>query len=753
MLFLVSIYSSGQNRKACDSLLHVIQSTKNDTTRIYSYLELAWQLSNIPDSAAYFTDKGLESADFALSRLKDETTAYTFVDLAKASVLNQKGWSCFLRNKNKEALQVLNQSLKISEKYKASPDTVIAKKAKRLRANSLLNMGPVYSSEANYPVCIGQYQEGLKLFEELGDKNGISRCYTNIGVAWYLQSNYSKALEYYFKALKIGEETDNKRSQSFDLTNIATIYKSQKNYDKALEYYFKVLNINKEVDNKMVEANVLGSIGSIYNSQDDHARALEYTMKALELNTRLGNKYGQTINCTSIGNVYDAMKNYDQALEYHFRSLKLDEEGGFRAALAVSCSNIGKIYTSIKKYRVAESFLTRGLVIAEEQKALESIKEINKNLAELYDLTNRPALAYRHFRQFVQARDSISNDENTKNQTRAEMSYEFDKKEAIAKSEQDKKDAITAEEKQQQQIVIIAVSIGLLLVLILAAVIFRSLRNNQKKNRIIEQQKKDVETQKQLIEEKHKEITDSINYAERIQRSFLATKEMLDTYLQDYFVFFLPKDVVSGDFYWAAELTDNNFALVTADSTGHGVPGAIMSILNISSLEKAIETETQASALLNATRQIIIDRLKKDGSAEGGKDGMDCSIVILDKDNMQLAYAAANNPVWIVRQNQLMEFKADKMPVGKHDKQDIPFTQHAIDLQKGDVVYTLTDGFPDQFGGTKGKKYLSKRLKDFLVSISGFPMSEQHRLLAEEFNAWKGETGQVDDVTVIGIKV
>jgi serine phosphatase RsbU (regulator of sigma subunit) len=503
----------------------------------------------------------------------------------------------------------------------------------------------------------------------------------------------------------------------------------------------------------MVEANVRGSIGSIYNSQNDYARALEYTMKALQLNTKLGNKYGQTINCTSIGNIYDAMKDYDQALEYHFRSLKLDEEGEFRAALAVSHSNIGKIYTTLKKYREAEAFLTKGLVIAEEQKALESIKEINKNLSELYDHTNRPALAYKHFKQFVLIRDSISNDENTKNQTRAEMNYEFDKKEAIAKSDQDKKDAIAAEEKQQQQIVILAVSIGLLLVLILAAVIFRSLRNNQKKNRIIELQKKDVETQKQLIEEKHKEITDSINYAERIQRSFLATKEILNAHLQDYFVFFLPKDVVSGDFYWAHELTNGQFALVTADSTGHGVPGAIMSLLNITSLERAIEHYTEPAAILNDTRKTIINRLKKDGSPEGGKDGMDASLLCFDFAKNRFTYAAANNPVWVVRQNQLLEFKPDKMPVGKHDKDQEYFTQHTISLQAGDIIYTLTDGMPDQFGGAKGKKYMSKRLKDFLVSISGFPMPEQHRLLAEEFNAWKGEAEQVDDVTVIGIKV
>ncbi len=267
----------------------------------------------------------------------------------------------------------------------------------------------------------------------------------------------------------------------------------------------------------------------------------------------------------------------------------------------------------------------------------------------------------------------------------------------------------------------------------------------------------EVVEQKVLIEEKHKEITDSINYAERIQRSFLATKELLDENLKDYFVFFHPKDVVSGDFYWAAKLSSpkggDRFALVTADSTGHGVPGAIMSILNISSLEKSIETNTEPGEILNATRKIIIDRLKKDGSAEGGKDGMDASLIVFNKEKTKLVYAAANNPIWVVRQNEIIELSSDKMPVGKHDKDNVTFTQHEFALQKNDVVYSLTDGWPDQFGGPKGKKFMYKQLKQLLISISSEPMQTQKQKLTHVFDSWKGNLEQIDDVTLIGVRV
>ena len=262
-----------------------------------------------------------------------------------------------------------------------------------------------------------------------------------------------------------------------------------------------------------------------------------------------------------------------------------------------------------------------------------------------------------------------------------------------------------------------------------------------------------AEEQKTIAEEHQKEIIDSINYAERIQRSFMATKELLDGNLNDYFVFFKPKDIVSGDFYWASKLNNGYFALATADSTGHGVPGAIMSLLNVTSLEKAIETLSKPSEILNATRKIIIERLKKDGSAEGGKDGMDASLTVYDFKNKKLIIAAANNPVWIVRGTETIEIKPDKMPVGKHDKDTVSFTQKEVDLQTGDVIYTLTDGFPDQFGGEKGKKFMSKNLRELLSANAHLPMKEQKAILEITFTTWIGNLDQVDDVCLIGVRV
>ena len=268
------------------------------------------------------------------------------------------------------------------------------------------------------------------------------------------------------------------------------------------------------------------------------------------------------------------------------------------------------------------------------------------------------------------------------------------------------------------------------------------------------QRTSEIQRQKDEIEEQKKHITDSIDYAERIQYSFLATKEMLDENLGEHFVFFRPKDVVSGDFYWADKLANGTFAVVNADSTGHGVPGAIMSILNISSIEEAVkEGATAPNDIFNSARKFIIERLKKDGSEHGGKDGMDASIVCFNADKSKMTYTAAQNPIWVIRSGEIIRIKGEKMPVGKHDNDHLPFVGGEFDLQKGDQVYTLTDGYQDQFGGPKGKKFMIKRMREYVLSISHLPMKEQYQKIDEVFMNWKGDMEQVDDVCVIGVKI
>jgi serine phosphatase RsbU (regulator of sigma subunit) len=259
-----------------------------------------------------------------------------------------------------------------------------------------------------------------------------------------------------------------------------------------------------------------------------------------------------------------------------------------------------------------------------------------------------------------------------------------------------------------------------------------------------------IEAQKELISEKNKEILDSINYAKRIQYTLLAHEAMLKQHLPEHFVLFKPKDIVSGDFYWATA-SGNKFYLAVCDSTGHGVPGAFMSLLNCSFLNEAITEKSiyKPNEVLDHVRKRLIESISQDG----GKDGMDGILLCFEEKNktIKITYAAANNNPVLVRNGSLQELPADKMPVGLGEKHD-PFSLNSIELQKGDVLYLYTDGYADQFGGPKGKKFKYKTLNDLLLNINLKSADEQKQILNSQFESWKGTLEQVDDVCIVGIK-
>ena len=628
-------------------------------------------------------------------------------------------------------------------------------------ADAFNNLGLIYDKQGNFPEALRSHAAALKISEGINDKEGIADAHNYLGAIYDDKGNYPEALKNHFASLKIYTEllqlhpelVETKRGMANSYSDIGNIYYNQANYTEAVDNYFSALKIFEEIKDKEGVAETQSNIGNIYDKQGNYEEALKKHFIALAIEKETGDKLDIATTTRDIGDVYTNKTDYTEALKMYFEALKIYEEIGEEEGIAICNMKIGRLYISINKTKDAQSYLTKALALSKTVGLKEYCRDSYAGLAIVDSILGNYKAALAEHKLFILYRDSLSNEETERLTLQSAMQFEYDKKEAISKAEQEKKDAMVEAEEHKQKIIIWSVAGGLLLMALFAGFVFRSLQVTRKQKDIIELQKDEVEKQKHIVEEHQKEIIDSINYAERIQRSFIATKEMLDKNLHDYFVFFKPKDIVSGDFYWASILNNGNFALVTADSTGHGVPGAIMSLLNVTSLEKAVETNIQPADILNDTRKIIIERLKKDGSAEGGKDGMDAILSVYDFKNNKLIIAAANNPVWIVRGTETIEIKPDKMPVGKHDKQAVSFTQQEIELKKGDVVYTLTDGFPDQFGGANGKKFMSKNLRALLSANAHLPMQEQKELLETTFKNWKGNLEQVDDVTLIGVRV
>jgi len=308
--------------------------------------------------------------------------------------------------------------------------------------------------------------------------------------------------------------------------------------------------------------------------------------------------------------------------------------------------------------------------------------------------------------------------------------------------------------------IIVYIIIGVLILLSIIRIYTRRLiAEKERLERIVAQrtaevvaQKEEIELQHEQISEQNEQIKSSINYASKIQQAVLPPQETIDRVLSDCFVLYLPRDIVSGDFYWITELRGLKYYAV-ADCTGHGVPGGFMSMMGMSFLNEIIsqEQDLAAGAILDKLRDNIISSLHQTGKIGENKDGMDIALVIIDPKTNQAQFAGANNPLILIRDDEVITFKSDKMPIGIYFKA-VPFTTHTFEIKKGDVLYTYSDGYVDQFGGFDARKFMSKNFKELLLKIHKLPMSEQREILDKTLIEWVGNLERIDDVAVMGYR-
>ena len=608
---------------------------------------------------------------------------------------------------------------------------------------------------------IGDFEKGLnygtsalELAHKLGFKKEIANASIYIGNIYLGQADYPHALDYYLKALKIDEEIKNKNGIAFCLGNLGLVYYNQADYSKALDCDFKVLKMAEELRDKIQIALTIGNIGAVYNIQKNYPKALDCYFKALNMAKELGNKNIMEIQLSNIGSIYTLEKKYAEAEKYLEDALRLDEKQEDKNGIAADLGNLGSLYFATGKFKEAEQYWKRAIALGDSVGAFDYIRQFEESLSQLYDTTGRYRLALEHYKKAVALKDTIFSQENKKQLVRKEMNYEFDKKEIATKAEQDKRDTITEQEKQRQKVIIYSVSVGLFLVALLALFIFRGYREKQKANNIITQQKVEVEKQKELVEVKNKEITDSINYAKRIQQAKLPKKEEIYAALPQSFVLFKPKDIVSGDFYFFHKNKSSVF-IASADCTGHGVPGAFMSMIGSEKLEDAVSQTTDTSEILKLLNKGIKTSLHQSEINESTRDGMDIALCSIDTENRIIKYAGANRPIWIIRkeQTEVEEIKATKKAIGGFTEDNQHFYTHELKLQQGDTFYIFTDGYADQFGGEAGKKLMTSKFKEILFDIQGKTMQEQEKYLDTFADNWRGNREQIDDILVIGVQL
>jgi serine phosphatase RsbU (regulator of sigma subunit)/tetratricopeptide (TPR) repeat protein len=589
--------------------------------------------------------------------------------------------------------------------------------------------------------------DAQKLAEKYGYKKGLATAWDNKAYYYWFKGNYPAALEYSSKALAQNQQIGNKAGTARSLNMLAAVYGDQGNYSKGLEYEQKTLAAYEEIGDEYWIAMSTGNIGDFYMDLGNYGKALEFENKALDKFRQIGNKHGIAANLNNLGSIYIKQGDYPKALTYCSEALRINRESKDKRDIAINLLTLGNIYTKQRNYSLANAYMDSGITVAKNIEEKEIIKSGYSWLAELDSAQGDYKKGWQDYKMFISMKDSLVNEAKVQ----AEMNYEFEQKQLLEKAEQDKKDLQVEADKHKQVIITSSVAVGLLLVLVFAGFIFRSLRITRKQKELIGKQKAEVEEQKHLVEEKNKDILDSITYAKRLQDAILPPLSLIKQFLPESFLFYKPKDIVAGDFYWM-ERTGDNILIAAADCTGHGVPGAMVSVVCSNALNRTVKEFkiTEPGKILDKVRELVLETFEK--SEDNVQDGMDISLCCINTKTNEAQWSGAYNSLWYIHGGEVVEVPADKQPIGKVDK-PLPFNTHNLNLQEGDTLYLFTDGYADQFGGPKGKKFKYKQLQELLLANASKPMEEQKKMLENTLAEWKGELEQVDDILVIGIRV
>jgi serine phosphatase RsbU (regulator of sigma subunit) len=595
----------------------------------------------------------------------------------------------------------------------------------------------------------------------------LGTSFNTLGSIAYRNGDFGLATKNFLNALKIFEKYHDDYKTASEYNNLGGMYVSLNNYAEGLKYLNKSVELHEKLcasepanrEYRRSLARTYNNLGSMYGNQDKLTDALFYFDKSLRLRESIGDIRGTAHTECNIGDVYMHKGNFPEADAYFARALDIFRKTDDIVGVVTCLNNIGLASGYEKKFDKGLQSLREAEGLALKAHFTDDLKASYEGFATLYKEKGDFKKANDYLYKFMAIKDTLVTDKISKQAGELQEKYQSSKKQAqIDLLEQRQRNEELA--SSRQKLLIYSIVFVLVMVLSLALVLWnrnvikqRANTELGKQNTLIELQKNEVEHQKMVIEEKQKEMLDSILYARRIQSAVITSNEYLDQYLSDYFTLYKPKDIVSGDFYWALN-QNNRFYLLTGDCTGHGVPGAFMSLLMISILNEIVIERGVAAPdqILNETRNAIIRALNP-GGYEEAKDGMDCTLCVFDREKGMLQYASANSSFYLIRNKELILCPGDKMPIGKSPKDHVPFTLRSQTLEKGDSVYTLSDGLADQFGGPKGKKFKYKQFQELISANAHLPMKEQGRVLEETIEIWRGPLEQVDDILVIGIKI
>jgi serine phosphatase RsbU (regulator of sigma subunit) len=677
-------------------------------------------------------------------------------------------------------------------------------------------IGDYYYTKGKLEVSHSYFNKAKDLFIKIKNKKRLADTYTFIGIIYSELSMFDKSLNFYISSEKLYEELHDTSGLIQSDINIGATYSDIQLYEKAKNYYEKALNLSLATNNKENTAYCYANLGVCQKITGNYAKALEYYIKLETIAEELSNKYLIGTAYLNMANLFINMNEPYKGYQIAKKYLKLYANSTEPATLYYGYNVLGNSEIDLGEFNQGIKHLLISLDKAKEINSGNLILQTSNNLADAYEIINDFKQAYFYKKITYQLSDSLFKANNIKQMTDIETKYQTEKKEhQIEVLNKDKKLQDLELEKKQKELrnrnyIIFGIAIVLLIIIFFSSALYKTLQLKRKANFLLKQrnveiqqkneeimaqrdeiqaQRDEVTNQRDKIAIQQKKITDSILYASRIQNAVLPPTEILKEYLPEHFILYRPRDIVSGDFYWIHQQQAKIF-IAAADCTGHGIPGAFMSMMGVAFLNEIITklNNPTASEILDQLRVNVKRSLHQTGKTGEQKDGMDISLCIIDKDKKQLEFAGANNPLYIIPSvilkeceeqlscaaksridastepalsnanvlsitTRLIELKGDKMPIGVHLTDEKPFTNNVYEYNLGDTIFLFSDGYNDQFGGPHEKKFMQSRFKQLLLDINSKPLSEQKNELEYSIERWMGKHEQIDDILVIGVRI
>jgi len=620
-------------------------------------------------------------------------------------------------------------------------------------SNTHLNTG-------NFKKAMECAQQAQFQAEKFGYKKGKAFAFTNIGNIYRKQGNYDKSLTYHLNSLEIQEKIGDKKEIAASYNSIGTIYFRLGDYEKAMEIYQKCLKYSEEIADKKGIANCYNNIGNIYLFQENYDKSLDIFFAALKISTEIFDKKIMAISYNFIGNAYQQKGNYELSLENQLKSLNINQEIGNKQGIATCSGNIASTYEKQKKLKESYFYLDKSLVVYQEIGDKHNIMKSYFSLSELYNKMGDYKKAYEYHKIFSEIKDSLLDEHSGKQIAEMDAKYESEEKEKnIELLTKDK--ALQQADLNKQKFIRNGFIAGLILTLLLAIILYNRYLIKKKLYTTLRNANNELIQKNSLIEKQKEKIIDSITYAQHIQQSILIEESEIRKILPDSFIYYQPKDIVSGDFYWCSKIEDK-IILAAIDCTGHGVPGAFMSMIGNTLLNQIVNEKhiTMPSEILRQLNIGIYQALHQEKEETLSRDGMDIALCSIDYKNKQLEYAGAQNPMYMVSDNELTVVRADRQTIGgggmiskKENPLKREYTNHVIPIKKDMCIYLFSDGYMDQFRGSDRKKFGIQQFKDLILANQSLSMQKQKEVMLMEHENWKENAHQIDDILIIGLRL